>query len=151
MSRRAEAAKEFFEKGYACSQAVAMAFADIVKVDEELLAKITLPFGGGFGRQRLICGAVSGMTAIVGLAYSSADAKNKIEVYEIERELCSRFEKEMGSLICADLLSGADLKVSVGGKPEERTEEYYKKRPCAEIVYLSAKILEEYLEESKTK
>ena len=75
------------------------------------------------------------------------DAKNKIEVYEIERELCSRFEKEMGSLICADLLSGADLKVSVGGTPEERTEEYYKKRPCPDIIADAADILEEYLRE----
>ena len=150
MSRRAEAAKDFFQKGYACSQAVAMAFSDIVNVDEELLAKMTLPFGGGFGRLRLVCGAVSGMSVIAGLIYSSDTATNKMEVYEIERELCSRFEKEMGSLICSELLSGANLQVTIGGSPEERTGEYYKKRPCAEIVYLAAKILDDFLEENKT-
>ena len=147
MSTRAERAKEFFQKGYACSQAVAMAFADKVQVNEELLAKIMLPFGGGFGRLRLVCGAVSGMTAIAGLIFSNENASNKMDVYDIERELCERFERETGSLICSDLLTGANLKVSVGGTPESRTDEYYKKRPCAELVYLSAKILEDYLNE----
>ena len=74
---RAEKAKEYFTKGYACSQAVALAFADAVEVDERTLAKITLPFGGGMGRLRLTCGAVSGMVAVIGLVF--ADAENSTE------------------------------------------------------------------------
>jgi hypothetical protein len=85
------------------------------------------------------------MTAIAGLIFANQNANNKMEVYEIERELCARFEKEMGSLICAELLAEAKVTPTVGGSPEERTENYYKKRPCGEIVALTAKILEDYL------
>lgn len=146
---RAERAKVLFEQGYACSQAVAIAFADVVKIDETALKKMMLPFGGGFGRLRMVCGAVSGMTAICGLAFATEEnsSQNKMSVYEMERELCARFEREFGSLICKDLLSGANLKVEIGGNAEARTQEYYKKRPCSEIVKVSAQILENYLKE----
>ena len=146
---RAERAKEYFEKGYACSQAVALAFCDVVNVNEETIGKLTLPFGGGFGRLRLVCGAVSGMTVICGLLFAENEisTENKKQVYEIERELCERFERANGSLICAELLDGAAIKPEIGGQAEERTKEYYKKRPCSEIVYEAARILEEYLKE----
>ena len=149
MSTRAEQAKQYFQDGYACSQAVAMAFADVVGMDKALLAKMTLPFGGGFGRLRLVCGAVSGMTMVCGLVFAKDEntQENKLSVYEIERELCARFQAENGSLICEDLLSGANLQVQIGGDAEKRTSEYYKKRPCGEIVYSAAHILEEYLAE----
>ena len=144
---RAERAKELFQQGYACSQAVVLAFADIVGVDEATLSKITLPFGGGLGRLRLTCGAVSGMAAVVGLVFSDVEntPENKKKTYEIVRELCEKFQAENGSLICADLLSGANLQVTVGGEAEQRTESYYKKRPYAELVYSAADILEKYL------
>ena len=145
---RAERAKELFTQGYACSQAVVLAFADVLNVDEAELSKLTLPFGGGFGRLRLTCGAVSGMAVVIGLLCAKAEntPENKKNTYAITQELCSKFQAENGSLICADLLSGANLQVTVGGNAEERTESYYKKRPCAEIVYSAAKILEAYLE-----
>ena len=148
---RAERAKELFGQGYACSQAVVLAFADVVKVDEATLSKITLPFGGGLGRLRLTCGAVSGMAAVVGLVFADAEntPENKKKTYEIVRELCEKFQAENGSLICAELLSGAGLQVTVGGEAEKRTETYYKKRPCTEIVSSAAKILEEYLREKE--
>ena len=144
---RAEKAKELFEQGYACSQAVALAFADAAKVDEATLSKLALPFGGGLGRLRLTCGAVSGMAIVIGLFFSEAEntPENKKKTYAIVQELCGKFQEENGSLICADLLSGANLKVAVGGEAEVRTETYYKKRPCAEIVYSAAHIIEEYL------
>ena len=145
---RAERAKELFTQGYACSQAVALAFADVLAVNETELSKLTLPFGGGLGRLRLTCGAVSGMAVVIGLLCAKAEntPENKKNTYAITQELRSKFQAENGSLICADLLSGANLQVTVGGNAEERTESYYKKRPCAEIVYSAAKILEEYLE-----
>lgn len=147
---RAERAKELFEQGYACSQAVALAFSDVVEIDESALTKMMLPFGGGFGRLRLVCGAVSGMTAICGLIFAKAinSSENKMSVYEIERELCAKFENEFGSLICENLLSGANLKVEKGGNAETRTTEYYKKRPCSEIVKGATQILEEALKEN---
>ena len=146
---RAEKAKEYFNEGFACSQAVALAFSDVIGVGEDEIKKIMLPFGGGFGRLRLVCGAVSGMTMVCGLIFAKAENSedNKKAVYELERELCARFQSENGSLICADLLSGANLQVTVGGDAEKRTSEYYKKRPCGEIVYSAAKILEEFLRE----
>ena len=146
---RADKAKEYFKAGYTCSQAVALAFADLTEVEEEQLKKLTLPFGGGIGRLRLTCGAVSGMVAILGLL--SSNEATKSDVYGETQTLCKRFEKENGSLVCGDLLTGANLQVMVGGEAEKRTDEYYKKRPCAELVYSSAKILEEYIESKKNK
>ena len=146
---RADKAKEYFKAGYTCSQAVALAFADLTEVEEEQLKKLTLPFGGGIGRLRLTCGAVSGMVAIVGLL--SSNEATKSDIYRETQTLCKRFEKENGSLLCGDLLTGANLQVTVGGEAEKRTDEYYKKRPCADLVYSSAKILEEYIESKKNK
>ncbi len=143
---RAEKAKEYFLQGYACSQAVALAFADVVGMDEEALSKIMLPFGGGLGRLRLTCGAVSGMAAIIGLVFADAEisAENKKNTYAITQKLANQVKEELGSVICAELLAGK-VPVEVGGVAEARTQEYYKKRPCAEIVAFIAEILENYL------
>ena len=147
---RAEKAKEYFNQGYACSQAVALAFADDVGLTEEQLSKITLPFGGGLGRLRLTCGAVSGMAAMAGLLFAKegTNPQNKATMYEITRNLCQQFVDENGSLICEDLLKGVNLQVQKGGEPEARSSEYYKKRPCAELVYTAAQILENYLQQT---
>ncbi len=146
---RAEQAREFFKQGYACSQAVALAFADLAGVDADTVSKMTLPLGGGLGRLRLTCGAVSGMAVAYGMiaASSTPDEQNKKEVYSAVQKLCGQFSAENGSLICADLLSGQNLSVTVGGVAEPRTDEYYKKRPCAELVYHAAQILENHLKE----
>lgn len=146
---RADKAREYFKQGYACSQAVAMAFSDVAGFDEGQLGCLMLPFGGGLGRLRLTCGAVSGMAAIAGAVYSDkgADHENKMRIYEITRELCEKFKEQCGSIICSELLEEAGVNASAGGAPEVRTEQYYKKRPCDEIVYIAADILEKYLDE----
>ena len=146
---RAEQAREYFKQGYACSQAVVLAFADVVGVDADTVSKMTLPLGGGLGRLRLTCGAVSGMAVAYGMieALPTPDVQNKKEVYATVQKLCGQFSAENGSLICADLLSGNNLSVTVGGEAEARTSEYYKKRPCAELVYHAAQILENHLKE----
>jgi C_GCAxxG_C_C family probable redox protein len=146
---RAERAKEYFMKGYACSQAVALAFADKMAISEADIVKLSLPFGGGLGRLRLTCGAVSGMAMVIGAVFSSAEqsAENKKEVYALVQEVCARFQNELGSLICADLLSDANVATTVGGEAEARTEKYYQKRPCGDIVYVAAEILENFLKE----
>lgn len=144
---RVEKAKEYFLKGYACSQAVLMAFGDVTGLDEETAAKIVLPFGGGFGRLRLVCGAVSGVTAVLGMVYADADGnpQNKKAVYERVQTVLKEFERENGSLICGELLAGASVKTTTEPKPDERNMTYMKKRPCAELVGSAASILEKYL------
>lgn len=148
---RADKARELFKNGYACSQAVALAFSDLTTLTEEEIASATLGFGGGFGRLRLTCGAVSGMVFTVGLLFSDKTntGANKLKTYEIVRTLMKEFSDKVGSVICADLLSGAGVIAEKGGTPEKRTEEYYKKRPCDELVYIAADLLERYIENNK--
>ncbi len=146
---RAEKAKELFMQGYACSQAVLLAFADLTGLDESTLKRLSLPFGGGLGRLRLTCGAVSGMAFVVGLVLAGDEntPENKKETYRFVQEVCQRFKDKNGSLICSELLEGAKVQTTVGGVADARTETYYQKRPCADMVYDCAEILEEYLKE----
>ena len=138
----AEIAKKLFETGYNCSQAVVLAFKDVLSVDEETLKKVSLPFGGGLGRLRLTCGAASGLAVVLGLLIENND---KAYVYDVTRELLEKVEKTNGSLICKELLESKNIIAQIGGKPEDRTKEYYDNRPCSIIVYNTAKILEDYL------
>ena len=147
---RAERAKEYFIQGYACSQAVALAFSDVMGMEEKTIAKIALPFGGGMGRLRLTCGALSGMAMVVGAVFADAEntPENKKKTYAITQELCQRFKEEYGSMLCGELLAGMKVPVQVGGDAEARTKEYYKKRSCADMVAFTAEILELYLVEN---
>lgn len=148
---RAEKARELFESGYACSQAVALAFQDLTNVSKDDIAKMTLPLGGGLGRLRLTCGAVTGMAVIAGaiIAKSENTPDNKLKTYEVTRELVDRFKENQKTIICAELLENPGVLVEIGGTPEERTKEYYQKRPCSLIVYNAAKVLENYLYEQE--
>ena len=144
---RAEIALNYFNEGYACSQAVVLAFKDLVNISEEELSKISIPFGGGLGRLRLTCGALSGMAMIIGLLFSKDENTNdnKMNVYAIIQKLSEKFIEVNWSLNCEELLKLAQVEVEKKGKPEERTFQYYNKRPCGKIVYKAANILEEYL------
>ncbi|HAL63187.1 MAG TPA: hypothetical protein DCO93_01930 [Clostridiales bacterium] len=147
MSRK-EKAMELFESGYNCSQAVVLAFADLLGVDEKALARLTSSFGGGMGRLREVCGAVSGMFMVAGLLYGYDGAETgakKAEHYARIQHLAERFSQDTGSIVCRELL-GLDRKKD-SPTPDKRTEEYYKKRPCRELVGLAAEILEEMIEE----
>ena len=146
---RADAAKEYFMKGYACAQAVLLAFSDVTGLESEIALKISLPFGGGMGRLRLTCGTVSGAVMVLGTVFSKAEInpENKKEVYAAVQEFSGRFKAENGSVVCGELLTGAHLKADIASVPEARSAEYYRKRPCPELVYSAAKILEEYLGE----
>ena len=163
MIDRGALAKEYFLKGYNCSQAVLLAFSDVTGLDETVAAKMASSFGGGFGRLREVCGTVSGMMMVFGIVYGYADPKAKEDKtmhYERVQELARRFREANGSIICRELLAGhaktqpvkndADREqisamLSDVPKPTERTENYYKKRPCAELVALAAEILEKEL------
>ena len=139
-------AKEYFMKGYNCSQAVLLAFSDKTGLDEKTAAKLASSFGGGMGRMRLVCGAVSGMLIVEGklCGYSSPEEKaGKLELYSNVRSLADSFAAENGSIICGELLSGVPH--TSGGVPEERTPEYYKKRPCDELVASAAATVARHL------
>ena len=146
ISMRSQNAKSYFEQGYNCSQSVALAFSDLIPIEENTLLMLASPFGGGMGRMREVCGAVSGMFLVEGClcGYSSAsDNTKKIHLYADVRELATDFSGENGSIICRELLTGTPH--TSGGIPEERTPEYYKKRPCAELVASAAQILARHL------
>jgi len=152
MSEKTEKAKELFKSGYNCSQAVLGVFAEELGLDFSTAVKISSSFGGGMGRMREVCGTVSGMFMAAGLAFSADDnsAENKKEQYKKVQELAERFKNKNGSIICRELLSG--IETSSSPEPSERTENYYKKRPCIELVSDAVLILEEFMKESgKTK
>ena len=141
---RAEKAKSLFKEGYNCSQSVLLAYCDFLGLDKQLAANITAPLGGGMGRLREVCGAVSGMFMVAGLHYKAPipnDKDAKTKIYKIVQELAESYRKENGSIICRDLLK-LDHK-SDNPVPEERTEGYYKRRPCAEYVGIAARIVGE--------
>ena len=207
---RAEKAKEYFESGYNCSQSVAMAFADVMGMDVQMVAKLASGLGGGVGRLREVCGAVTGMTLAAGMLYgfdepdrpeiktemhlSGESEKNdqatvetgckknihtssdvgqektnyatgetdqgkkkqasegakeerglsahekKAALYALVQKLAGEFKETNGSIICRELLAG--INSDTNPVPEARTANYYAKRPCAELVYTAAEILD---------
>lgn len=146
---RAEKAKALFFEGYNCSQAVAVAFADLMGLDEKTAARFVSGFGGGMGRLREVCGSFSGVVFVLSVLYGydeKGDNEGKKELYARIQILAKRFKEENGSLVCRELL-GLKTKGADSPIPEARTPEYYKKRPCPDIIYSAAKILEEYLKE----
>jgi C_GCAxxG_C_C family probable redox protein len=145
---RADRAEELFRMGYNCSQSVFAAFADVLGMSVEEAAKIASPFGAGFGKLREVCGAVSGMTLLVGYlkGYDDpADSEGKKALYALIQKMCGEFEAEKGTIICRELLGlkkGEDI-----GEPAVRTEEYYRSRPCVGACRTAAEIAERLLEE----
>ncbi len=146
-----ERAVELFHEGYNCSQSVFTAFAHRFNIDEETAKKISAGLGGGVGRMREVCGAVSGAAMVIGSICSATDGKdneNKQKNYELVREFADRFIKRNGSIVCRELL-GLDVKMENTAKPDSRTAEYYKKRPCVELVGDAAEILAEIIKENE--
>ena len=133
---RAQRATDLFKQGYNCSQAVFASCADIYGVtDESLALRLSASFGGGMGRMRMVCGAASGMFMLAGLQNGSStphDNEGKMANYAFVQQLAGEFKAQYGSLICAELLGLAPKPQDP--KPEERTQQYYEKRPCSEMV-----------------
>ena len=147
MGEYAEKARSLFLEGYNCSQSVLGAFAELYGLDTETAMRLADGLGGGMGRMRLTCGAVSAMAIVTGLSLSSGrpkDSDNRTEVYAKVREMSEEFTRKNGSVICGELL-GSSLPKDSSSRPEERTAEYYRKRPCAEYVYDCAAIIERCL------
>ena len=143
---RREQAVEAFLGGCNCAQAVFSTYADLFGIDRRTAMNLTNSMGGGISRLREVCGTVSAMALLAGLAEGDVDPgdlKAREKVYQRTRDLTTKFEEENGSLICRELLGILGREQSA--RPSERTPEYYKKRPCAKFVACAAKIIEEDL------
>lgn len=144
---RADLAAELFVQGYNCAQAVTMAFCDKIGMDREAAAKMASSFGGGMGRMREVCGAVSGMLLVAGMLYGYGtpdEGKIKKEHYERVQVLAGDFREQIGSIICREILDNP----SSDPNPSPRTEAYYRERPCARMVYTATQILDDYIREN---
>ena len=144
-----ERAAELFLGGYNCAQAVAVAFADVTGMDTREAAKLASPFGGGMGRMREVCGAVSGMLMVVGqlYGYDSPDPAAQKECYALVQQLADKFREQTGSIICREILKNPPSDPS----PTPRTAEYYAQRPCVRMVMVAAQILDEYITQNPIK
>lgn len=149
---RAQRAVELFKQGFNCSQAVFASCADLYGItDEQLALRLAASFGGGTGRMRMTCGAANGMFMLAGLHNGSStphDNEGKMANYAFVQQLAGEFKNTYGSLVCAELL-GLAPRNSVGcmvygvgtdPKPEERTQQYYEKRPCSEMIAEAVRI-----------
>ena len=143
MEHSAKAAELFLE-GYNCAQAVAVAFCDVTGMDPDQAAKLASPFGGGMGRMREVCGAVSGMLMVLGQLYgyqnADADEKKKL-LYRQVQQLAEEFRQQTGSIVCREILKNPPSDPN----PSPRTEAYYKIRPCARMVYLAAERMDAFI------
>lgn len=128
---KSQLAKRYFEEGYNCAQSVLLAFCEETGLSIDQAAKLASTFGGGMGRMREVCGAVSAMFMVQGMMEGYTDPKakeEKAELYARVRDVAERFREKNHSIICRDLL--IDVQTTPGGVPEERTQEYYERRPC---------------------
>ena len=140
-------AAELFMEGYNCAQAVAVAFCDVTGMEPKFAAKLASSFGGGMGRMREVCGAVSGMLLVAGLLYgyeTPGDDISKKEHYVRVQYLAGRFREQTGSIVCREILKNPPSDPN----PTPRTAKFYKVRPCARMVALAANILDEYIREN---
>lgn len=150
IDERVEKARRLFKDGgYNCCQAVVMAYSDLFGINDETAAAMSSGFGGGMGRMREVCGSVSGMVMLAGLICPATDPSNKewrTANYALVQEMAEEFRSINGSIICKELLGlvpmGSCSPVpKESPEPSDRTPEYYKKRPCEELVVISARIV----------
>lgn len=139
-------AAELFLNGQNCTQAIVVAFCDVTGLEPAFAARISSSFGGGIGRLREVCGAVSGMVMVAGLLYGYDDPGekdcNKKAHYQLVQELAEKFRAQIGHIVCREILKNPPSDPT----PTPRTEEFYKTRPCARMVMTAARILDEYIE-----
>ena len=139
-------AAELFVYGYNCAQAMLVAYCDVTGLTPEFSARLASSFGGGMGRMREVCGAVSGMLMVAGLLYgydTPGDDTVKKEHYQLVQQLAGKFREEAGSIICREILDNPPSDPN----PTPRTAEFYRVRPCARLLVLAARILDEYMAE----
>ena len=138
-------AAELFLSGYNCAQAVAVAFHEEMGLTESQAARMASAFGGGMGRMREVCGAISGMLMVLSVLYgydTPGDDVSKKQLYTQVQELAAKFREENGSIICREILKNPPSDPN----PTPRTAEFYAQRPCARMVLTAARLLEEFME-----
>lgn len=149
LDARVTRAVDYFMQGYGCCQSVVAAFSDLYGLDETMAKKIAAGFGGGVGRLRMMCGAVSGIVMLVGLdcgQTEGSDREGKSACYKIVQDLLAQSKAENGSLICAEILGIQGHEKALSSYvASPRTAEYYKTRPCAAKVESAARIFANYL------
>lgn len=149
LEARVQRAVDNFMQGYGCCQSVVAAFADLYNLDDTMAKRIAAGFGGGVGRMRMMCGAVSGIVILAGLdrgQIDGADRKGKSMCYKVVQELLDEFKVQNGSVVCAELLGlKGHEKAQSSYVASPRTAEYYKTRPCAAKVESAARIFAEYI------
>lgn len=154
LEERVAHAVENFMAGYGCCQSVVAAFADLYGLDETMAKRIAAGFGGGVGRLRMMCGAVSALVILAGLdcgQTEGSDREGKSACYKVVQELLARSKQKNGSLICAEILGLKGYEKAVSSYvASPRTAEYYKTRPCAAKVESAARIFAEYLKEKRS-
>ena len=147
----AAAARQNFLSGYNCAQSVFLAFAEDMGMDRDTAARLSSSFGGGMGRLREVCGAVSAMFLAAGALYGydkPGDDTVKMEHYALIQDLAAKFQAEHGTLICRELIGRPGPE---SPQPEPRTQAYYDHRPCGKYVATAARLLEEYMAEHPPK
>lgn len=148
MGKYADKACDLFVGGANCAQAVFAAFSEPLNIDKELCLKLSSTFGGGMGRLREVCGAVSGMLMVAGVlrGYGEHNEEDKAETYTIAQNMANQFKAQHGTIICRELLELPSA-VPVSPYPTKRDAEFYKTRPCLHFVETAALIAESLLED----
>ena len=136
-------AGDLFLEGYNCAQAVAVAFTELTGMDKNLAAKLASPFGGGMGRMREVCGAVSGMYMVLSqlYGYDKPDDVAKKALYTDVQALAAQFREQAGSIVCREILKNPPSDPT----PTPRTAAYYAQRPCARMIMIATQILSDYI------
>lgn len=147
MSKQGDAAYAWFLKGYNCSQSVVAAFAPQIGLTEETALRLSAGFGAGIGRMREVCGAFCGVVTVLSMVYADpADPKDKSRMYALVQEAAEQYRsRNGGSIICRELLAKAGAAPAGGTAAEDRTADYYKKRPCPELCRLCADLCAEFI------
>lgn len=160
-----------FKQGYNCSQSVAMTFADLYGISQSLMSRIAASMGGGIGRMRETCGSALAIFMLAGLEVTDIDDLPSTEPYpitespypdinlkqkdyEVVQRLAADFRSQAGSIVCKELLGllkqradGSLPEIEIVARPEARTDEYYRKRPCIRMVETGIRIYMRYLQE----
>ena len=148
MAKQGEAAYAYFLKGYNCSQSVVAAFAPQLGLSEKMALRMSAGFGAGIGRMREVCGAFCGVVTVLSLVYADpADPQDKSRMYALVQEAAQMYRSRNGgdSIICRELLAKTGAAPTEGTVAQDRTAEYYRKRPCPELCRLCADLCAEVI------